>query len=221
MPATLSSDLTVITGLAVADLSMVYELESPDLIAAALRETMPGLVDTWALAGAAAAADHYDRLREENDIEGRFQAIVAPLGDLGAEALAGWATEPLFYEIPDIVSSQSRAEAGLQKRIVNTGNKTIVDSSVADPKSYGYQRRCRPDACNFCRMVADRGAVYRKSTATFACHDHCYCEAVPAWGGKPLPVKKYTKSFTNAGLTDEQLAEKNAAARAWIAANLT
>jgi hypothetical protein len=225
MPTSLASDLRVVTGLATAELAQIYALEDPELIAAALRELMPGLVDTYALAGAAVAADYYDSLREENEISGRFQAIVEPLGDLGADILANWAIEPLLLAVPNLLSSQSRGERGLQKRIANTSNKTVLDSSVADPKSYGYQRRTRITGCAFCKMVANRGAVYTKSTATFACHDDCYCEAVPAWGGKPLPVKRYEVSAKYYGLTEEERKVKrqrpNAAARAWINANLT
>ena len=58
-------------------------------------------------------------------------------------------------------------------------------------------RRTRPGACKFCIMVASRGAVYSKASATFACHEHCYCEAVPAWGGQALPVGPY-KAFSHA-----------------------
>jgi hypothetical protein len=210
----LSSVLQTLSAAGLADLEQLWGL-SPKELAVALFDLLPGLVDTWGEASAAAAADWYDELRDTQDIPGRFSAIVEPLGDLGASALAGWAAEPLKLPEPDLLSARSRLEDGFQKRLVNSANLTVTGSAAEDPNARGYMRQTRPGACKFCIMVASRPAVYTKASATFACHGHCYCEAVPAWGGKALPVKPYKPSDR------PSTPEDRARVRKWIADNLS
>jgi len=210
----LNSVLQTLSAAALADLEQLWGL-SPTELAVALFDLLPGLVDTWGEASAAAAADWYDELRDTEDIPGRFNAIVEPLGDLGAEALAGWAAEPLHLPDPDVLSARSRVEDGFQKRLVNSANLVVTGAAAEDPNARGYMRQTRPGACKFCIMVASRGAVYTKKSATFACHGFCYCEAVPAWGGKALPVGPYKPSER------PNNAEEKARVKKWIADNLS
>jgi hypothetical protein len=198
---------------ATTQLDPVWSLP-PNQIIPALFDTLPDVVDTWGLAAASAAADWYDHLRDTENVSGRFTAIVEPLGDLGAQALAGWVAQPLNEPEPDLLSAQSRLADGLQKRIVNSANETVTGSAKADPQAKGYMRRTRPGACKFCIMVASRGSVFTEKSARFACHGHCYCEAVPAWGGRPLPVHPYKPS------RHESTPEERARVRKWIADNL-
>lgn len=217
----LAADLEVVTGLAVADLAALWELD-PAALEQALFDVMPSAVDTWTLAASAVAADWYDREREQAEVSGAFSAIVEPLGDLGALALAGWAAQPLQTEPPEVAveSVRSRVEGGMSKRIVNSANYTITGSTVADPKARGWERVTRAGACDFCIMVASRGGVFRESTARFACHERCYCRARPVWGGDEVDVYKYRPSQRTSRMDPEQRSKLNAAAREWIAANL-
>ena len=185
----------------------------PDELPTALMDLAPGIVDTWRLAAASAGADWYDQLRDTAGIAGRFSAIVE-LDDPGAEALAGWAAEPLNQPEPDLAAARERLEGGLQKRMANAANLTVTRSATEDPHARGYMRRTKSGACKFCRMVASRGAVYTRSSARFACHEHCFCEAVPAWGGKALPVHKYRPSDRPATPADRARVKK------WINENL-
>lgn len=209
----LSSVLQTLSAAGLADLNQLWGL-SPTELAVALFDLLPGLVDTWGEAAASAAADWYDQLRETADVSGKFTAIVEPLGDLGAYSLAGWAAEPLNLPEPDLLSAKSRIEDGFQKRLVNSANLTVTGSAAEDPNAKGYMRRTRPGACKFCVMVASRDAVYTRKSATFACHGHCYCEAVPAWGGQALPVGPYKPSDRPSTAADR------ARVRKWIADNL-
>lgn len=60
------------------------------------------------------------------------------------------------------------------------GRQTILRTTAEDPASSGRWRRVPgPDACPFCQMLADRGAVFRDDTADFSAHDHCGCSAEP------------------------------------------
>jgi hypothetical protein len=212
-PPPLNTALAVISQSATAQLDPIWSLPPHDIIAA-LFDTLPALLDTWGIAAASAAADWYDELRAAANISGRFTAIVEPLGDLGANALAGWAAQPLSLPESDVAAAQYRADGGLQKRLVNAANKTVTGSAERDPHAKGYMRQTRPGACRFCVMVASRGGVYTKTSSTFACHEHCYCRAVPAWGGKELPVGPYKPSER------PSTPEDRARVRRWIADNL-
>lgn len=216
----LATDLQTVTGLAEADLAPLWTVENADQLLAVMYDVLPGMVDQWALAASSVAADWYDAEREKADVAGRFQAIVEPIKDLGTEALIGWATEPLRQPEPDLAAARYRAVGGVQKRLANSANYTITGSSDADPQSTGWIRTTRPGACNFCVMVAGRGAVYSERTARFACHEGCFCGARPIWGGKTVNVDEYKQSAARADMTEKQRRDMNKAANAWIKANL-
>lgn len=212
----LASELRLVTGLAVTELSPLWDLAPSDLVSA-VPDVIPAVVDSWSLAAASAAADWYDTLREEASVSGRFRAIVAPLTDeLGAEALVGWVMQALTADAVD--AARKRAESGVQKRVVNAANHTITNSAQQDPKARGYQRHARADGCDFCRMVATRKPVYTRASVTFACHEGCHCYASPAFDGTEIAVRHYQPS--DRSMSPEARANLNASARAWIKANL-
>lgn len=41
--------------------------------------------------------------------------------------------------------------------------------------------------CDFCLMIASRGAVYKESGANAHYHDNCHCVPTPMWEGDPYP----------------------------------
>lgn len=217
MPS-LATDLQAVTGLAEAELEPLWTVENADQLVAVMYDVLPGAVETWSAAAQAVAADWYDAEREREEIAGTFQAIVEPIKDLGTYALVGWATAPLLQAEPDFAAARYRAVGGVQKRLANSANYTITGSSQADPQARGWMRKTRSNACDFCIMVASRGGVYTEKTARFACHERCYCRAVPAWGGRELPVEPYKPSERD--LSDAQRQELNRQARAWINSNL-
>ena len=216
----LATDLQVVSGLATTQLDPLWTVDNAAVLEAAMWDVLPGLVDEWALASSAVAADWYDAEREQAEVAGTFQAIVEPIKDLGTQALVGWATEPLRQTVPDLSAAKYRAVGGVQKRLANSANYTITGSSKADPQSRGWMRKTRPGACGFCRMVASRGAVYTEKTVRFACHEHCFCSAAPAWKGKSLPVEPYKPSEITAALNPQQRKALNKSANDWIKANL-
>jgi hypothetical protein len=77
---------------------------------------------------------------------------------------------------------------------------TILTNRRADPNSVGW-RRITSGACRFCRMLADRGAVYREASATFAAHPNCNCTAQPVFvandPGTEVGVIQYMASRRN------------------------
>lgn len=205
----LRSDLQVVSGLAVAELAPVWDVDRTDL-ADALIQTLPVVVERYATIAGTVAADTYEADREAAEVRGRFNTIVAPLRDFGTESLAWWG----LTKGTTLDASRTLIEGGVQKRIVNAANETFTENVSRDPAARGWQRVTRAGACRFCQMVSGRGGVYTRSTATFACHEMCHCTAVPAWGGRPVPVSKYEPSDRPASDADR------ARVRAWIAQNL-
>lgn len=213
----LVAELQQIAGAAADDLAWIWDLSPESEMLAALRDVLPAALDTYASAASVAASDSYDAARVAAEVAGSFEAIVAPVRDLGASMLIEWTTE----KAKSSESLRSYVEGGVQRRLMNTANETVTLSAVEDPQARGWRRTTRVGACDFCRMVAGRGAIYRKSTARFSCHNDCYCSAVPSWGGSGVRVDAYKASVANLRLTDVQRARMNARARAWIANNLT
>lgn len=209
-PEQYRSEINQLTSLAERELATVWaQVDGPASARAVLDDTLPDLIALYGSAAGAVAADWYDEARAEAEITSRFRAIVADLPDVGrAEALAGWAVATGATT----ASVLSLAQGGLQRIVADVGRQTITRSSVADPGARGWQRSATA-GCSFCVMLAGRGAVYSLSTVDFSSHDHCKCIAVPAWDGRPAPVKAYipsTRTFSDAD---------RARVRQWIADN--
>jgi hypothetical protein len=175
----------------------------------ALQDVLPALAQTYGQAAASVAADWYDEAREAAEVSGGFRAIPASLEDQGSDALALWASE----KGSDLASIQALVEGGLTRRIFDWSRQTVMGSALADPKADGWQRT-GVGSCAFCAMLIGRGAVYSEATADFASHDHCNCDATPAFSGKSRPVKPYKPGPRHGSEADFDRA------KAWIANNL-
>ncbi len=209
MPAQLRSAVSDLSILAVAELAALWRQVSTAAEARdALTDVLPLLARTYAAAAATVAADWYDDLRDELNVDRRFSAIAADLGDLGTSELARWGVGPLFNAEPVWASARTLVEGGLQRRITNAARETVRVSSIEDPGAKGWQRVSTGGGCGFCQMLAGRGAVYTDRTVDFASHDHCRCHAVPAFEGRPRLVKPYTP--TERRITDADRARVRA-----------
>lgn len=205
------SDVDELVRLASLDLEVLWR-QVNDATAARdfLADVLPALLYVYGTAAGTLAADWYDDLRVELEIQGRFTALVAELPPRGrTDALAGWAVEELFTAEPDLNGSLTRAQGGLQRIIADVGRNTVMGSSVADPRARGWQRSAS-SGCGFCRMLAARGAVYTQANVDFGAHDRCRCAAVPAFDGHPLPVKPYAATSRDVSDADR------ARTRAWM-----
>lgn len=197
-PTDLRSAVADLNAVAADDLRGLWrQITNADQAREALEDVLPLLVRTYGLAAATVAADWYDDLRDDLNVDRRFSAIVAEIDDQGADVLARWGISPLFQETPDWAAARSLVEGGLQRRITNGARQTIVDSSLQDPQAQGWQRIAF-GGCSFCQMVASRGVVFTEASADFASHDNCGCHAVPAFKGRVKPVKPYTPSLREA-----------------------
>ena len=159
---------------------------SPESMRAALLDITPSLVLTYADGTSALAADWYDDLRDDAAPAKRFQAepVVVDRSEKVAR-LVVWASEPLFAPEPAMDQVALRLLPDVQKEIVRPARDTITTNTKRDPSAVGWRRISSGSGCKFCRMLADRGAVYKVDTARFASHGHCHCTAAPAFDDGP------------------------------------
>jgi hypothetical protein len=153
-----------------------------------LLESVPGLIGYYSDGSAALAADFYEEEREAAGLASGF-AVEAVVADRVVEQRRGVAraSSPLFDE--DLVASgaagslvASRLAEVVQLETARPYRDTILSNRRADPQAIGW-RRITAGGCRFCRMLADRGAVYRETTARFAAHTSCHCSAQPVFVG--------------------------------------
>jgi len=70
----------------------------------------------------------------------------------------------------------------VSKYALDHGRDVIMNAVRADKYARGWERETGGGACDFCSMLAGRGAVYKtEESASFESHRHCGCSAVPAW----------------------------------------
>ena len=79
-------------------------------------------------------------------------------------------------------TAQARSAAAGMRQSLAGGRETIAATTTADPRAVGYVRVTSDKACEFCSMLADRGAVYSDDTAHFDAHDGCSCSGEPVYG---------------------------------------
>jgi hypothetical protein len=191
--------LQLLTGAAIAtSQELLSRLNgSPEQLRAALLDGVPELVGYYADGSAALAADFYEESRELAGVDGRFtaQMVVADRVVAIRRAVA-WASEPLFEEDGGLVAASRLAE-GIQIETARGYRDTILENRRRDPASVGWRRITR-GGCKFCRMLADRGAIYREATVRFAAHGSCHCSAEPVFTtndtGEEASVMQYLAS---------------------------
>ncbi|WP_280331501.1 hypothetical protein [Nocardia wallacei] len=204
-------DLMILAESDIRDLWRLVENAGPD----ALYELLPDVIDTYGSAAQSLAADYYDNVREIAEAPGRFAPIAEPPPSTGAGALIGWATA----EAKTPESFQGLIFGGVQRRIVNQSRNVVTQSSISDPAARGWMR-IGGGGCDFCAVLVGRGAVYTEKSVDFKSHDHCLCNAAPAFNREQ--VRQITKEFVPSARqrSEEAKAADRARVRDWIAANL-
>lgn len=170
----------------------------PDVMRADLLDRVPATIDYYTLGSSALAVDYYDDEREVAEVRKRFSSepIITDRGEKIGRMVA-WATEPLFLPEPDKAETLLRLVPQVQKEIARPFRDTITANSKRDPASVGWRRISSGTGCKMCRMLADKGAIFKESTARFAAHGHCNCSAAPVFDGQDGPeadVMQYVAS---------------------------
>lgn len=175
-------------------------------------DTVPDVAAYYSDASAALGAELYDARRA--GVAGGFVAAPIVL-DRTVRIRRGiaWASLPL--ELFDVDASGDRFAEVIRSETMRPYRDTILGNGKHDGMYVGWTRITRSGSCGFCLALADRGAVYKKSTAIFAAHNNCLCTAAPAFVGQPhgpeVSVEAYTASKRR------RTAEENERTRAWAA----
>lgn len=137
------------------------------------------LIHTYARASASLAGKFYLAERAAAGVAGRFTPhYAAPPPQDQVKTSLSYATSGL-YGVPS--PKVDTTIAGVAQRLVlNAGRRTVLQSVARDRRARGWMRETA-GGCDFCQMLASRGAVYSEASADFAAHDHCECLAVPAF----------------------------------------
>lgn len=156
-------------------------------------DTVPDVLAFYSEGSAALATDFYDDARVGTD--GRFSATPVIL-DRTVKIRRGvaWASEPLSIDDDELAAA--RFAQLMRSEMARPYRDTIITNRKQDPQAVGWKRITRgAKSCSFCRMLADRGAVYRKETATFASHDDCMCTAAPVFKGGEIGPEATTAQY--------------------------
>lgn len=201
--------LRALTEAAVADgVRVLRSVEgSPEVRRYVLLETTPELVGYYSEGSAALAADFYEDERLAAGVRDVFtaQTLVA---DRTVQIRRGtaWASDPLFQGADDLAAR--RLAEVIQLEVARPYRDTILANRRSDSSAVGWRRVTSGRGCPFCRMLADKGAVYRQETARFAAHENCSCTAQPVFKtsvGPEASVMQYVASKKNR--TPKQQAE--------------
>jgi hypothetical protein len=210
--------LTLVSGAAVADSDTILrsltgsvEFQRSELLA-----VVPNVISYYSEGSAALAADFYEDERDRQGAGGRF-AAVAVVADrtVRVRRAVAWASDPLFWGDRDGASARL---SGIVRTETNRPYRdTILDNRARDPKAVGWRRVTQGKTCGYCAMLADRGAVYKETTATFAAHGNCDCTAQPVFlGGAVGPEANAMQYLASSG---GKSARQKAVLRQYLAAN--
>ena len=156
----------------------------PESVRSDLLDIAPTVIFTYTDGSSALAADWYDDVREEASPPKLYLAepFVADRSQK-VHNMVAWASQPLFDgEGMDKVALRLLPEA--QKEIARPFRDTITTNTHRDPASVGWRRIASGSGCKWCRALADKGAIFKESTARFAAHSHCHCSAAPVFDGE-------------------------------------
>lgn len=146
-------------------------------------DTVPGVVGFYSEGSAVLAADFYDDSRTGVRASPFSAAPVVLDRTVKIRRGVTWASEPLSVDDDELAAA--RFAQLMRSEMARPYRDTITTNRRQDPAAVGWTRITRgAKSCGFCRMLADRGAVYRKETATFAAHDDCMCTAAPVFAGR-------------------------------------
>lgn len=149
--------------------ALFQALDNPNPVAFrdALVATYPELMRPFFSAASEVAAQWYTELRVDAGVTVAYTPKTVeqpPAGQL--EAQVRYALDPLFKPVELVEADPFTLLAGrAQKMIAMQGRTTIDLNAFADPVTVSWSRVARPGACNFCRMLAGRGDVYRSRAA--------------------------------------------------------
>lgn len=165
------SQLSTLAERDLAALLASLEGRSSDEIRDALLDLMPEVASPYAVAASEVAAAYYEQVRA-SAVGGSFYATAdGAVNQERLDALVRWGVKPLYGQSEATVLSL--IGGGLQRVVATAARETIdrnarEDVSRRNVAATSWSRVARPDACEFCTMLAGRGPVYRSASAAGA-----------------------------------------------------
>lgn len=166
-----------------------------------LEDVFPELVRAYGSAAAAEAADYVFLQRSlDRELSGMaFPSLADPVEYEKALASYMWATrvsDAKMLSTGDEAIELAMREDSLRKLqgvtnrlVTEPARNTVFDATVA--AGTRYARVPEPGACDFCLMLASRGAVYSRDTVVGnsmnSYHDGCRCLGIEVKSDSELP----------------------------------
>lgn len=187
-----------------------------------LRDLVPLIAHDYGDAAGALAQDYYEMAREAAEIPGFVD--LGPAARVNGEAVDNsirWSLRHATGELPQLELLSTELGASIARKVLDVDADTITSASVKDKRSVGWSRLTDAGACAFCRMLADRGAVYTGASVRFASHDHCGCTAMPMFNNERnyRAVKTLPYQASQRRLSEAQRATMRARVRDYLGAN--
>ncbi len=141
-------------------------------------------------ASAALSASWYELARRLAGVTGPAPQLPPPVFDEAAAAASLRITGPvvMYRALRDGAELDAARDAAARsasmyamRATMSGGRQQLIMATDADPSGVGWKRIVDPDPCDFCAMLAGRGAVYRSDTVRFRAHDGCGCGVQPVF----------------------------------------
>lgn len=139
---------------------------------------------------ASLAARYFEAFRRAEGVDGIAAPVLSAFDDhAAARALTslqvtGYVTterlRTLKYPEPGQVALV-RISGSVTRHVLDGGRETLLASVRADQRARGWTRVTSAEPCDFCAMLASRGAVYTATGGAFQSHDHCGCGLEPSF----------------------------------------
>lgn len=156
----------------------------------ALAVDLARLVELNRKTSAGLSAGYLREFRRAHGIDGRARIDLAKplivdqfnasLSTTSIAAIKKAAAEGVAADLA-MAAALVQVQGAMTRLALNGGRETLMQSLAVDPRAAGYQRVLGGGGCDFCQMLAGRGAVYSADTADFPAHDHCGCTAEPVY----------------------------------------
>jgi hypothetical protein len=156
---------------------------------------------------AALASRYFRAFRAAEGVRGLMTIVAgdAPALELAAGLVRGAGLAGIIRARRAGFSTDAAARRGLVRAagttsdlVLSGGREVVTQATSADPATQGgrWQRVTSDEPCSFCAALAAQGPVFTAETADFEAHDHCACQAEPAYDGTQLsPVAQRAREL--------------------------
>lgn len=168
----LRSELSDLATMAQSDINGIFhqivtglDLD-PDQARDILTDVVPSMLDPYAANAAAITQDFYYADRRAQGVTTPYHGNPAPVLPAKAQytSLVGKGTSLLLQNPELLFTAGALLAGGAQRLLFNASRETTFHLADKDPVVTRYQRMTTSaEPCEFCIMLASRGAVYRSS----------------------------------------------------------